>query len=49
MDEPPWDSDEDWQSHPEVEGLAVNFGAKDVVGEGNTAVSAGGCGATLTL
>lgn len=36
-----------WHGHPELE-VTGNLGVKDVVGDGNTAVSAGGCG-MLTL
>jgi hypothetical protein len=39
----------DWHPHPKFAMLATTFGANDVVGEGNSAVSAVGCDTTLAL
>jgi len=43
-----FDRNEGWHEHPELEEATENFGVKDVVWDGKTAVSAGGCG-MLTL
>lgn len=47
--ESPLDRDEVWQLQSELGKLPEDLAVNEVVGEGKTAVSAGGCGAILTL